>query len=147
MKAWRHGPLKFRPANPGSVYQPVAGPGLVPGTRGGSIARMRQWSDLAIARTTPGLLGLFSLVVLWMSDLVAARRIVRNATAWCQITSLTFSDAIAAVRREIWNHQALSIFRADREVIDVPAQVWSRMEAAAEVKLSISHFEPLSLTA
>ncbi len=28
----------------------------------------RQWSDLAIARTTPALLGLFSLITLWVAD-------------------------------------------------------------------------------
>ena len=33
----------------------------------------RQWSDLAILRTTPALLGLFSLVTLWASQLAAER--------------------------------------------------------------------------
>src|SRR3954451_15743135 len=32
------------------------------------VETQRQWSDKAIARTTPALLGLFSLVTLWTSD-------------------------------------------------------------------------------
>ena len=94
------------------------------------VETQRQWSDLAIARTTPALLGLFSLVVLWMNDLVAARRIVPHATAWYRKTSLTFSDAIAAVRREIWNHQTFAISRSDRDIIEMQAHICSRMEHA-----------------
>ena len=94
------------------------------------VETQRQWSDLAIARTTPALLGLFSLVVLWMNDLVQSRHIVPQATSWYRKTRLTFADAIAAVRREIWHHQAFAISRSDREVIEIPAHIWSRMEAA-----------------
>jgi hypothetical protein len=35
------------------------------------VETQRQWSDLAILRTTPALLGLFSLVTLWAHDLAA----------------------------------------------------------------------------
>src|SRR3954471_18956303 len=65
----------------------------------------RQWSDRAILRTTPALLGLFSLTSLWVHDLRAARNLVPRAAAWYPKAHLTFSDAIAAVRREIWQHQ------------------------------------------
>ena len=94
------------------------------------VETQRQWSGLAIARTTPALLGLFSLVVLWMNDLVQSRHIVPQATSWYRKTRLTFADAIAAVRREIWHHQAFAISRSDRKVIEIPANIWSRMEAA-----------------
>ena len=65
----------------------------------------RQWSDRAILRTTPALLGLFSLICLWVHDLQAARAFAPRAAAWYPKTHPTFSDAIAAVRREIWQHQ------------------------------------------
>ncbi len=94
------------------------------------VETQRQWSDLPIARTTPALLGLFSLVVLWMNDLVQSRHIVPQATSWYRKTRLTFADAIAAVRREIWHHQASATSRADRDVVEIPAHIWSRMEAA-----------------
>jgi hypothetical protein len=35
------------------------------------VETQRQWSDLAIHRTTPLLFGLFSLVILWASELAA----------------------------------------------------------------------------
>ncbi len=94
------------------------------------VETQRQWSDLAIARTTPALLGLFSLVVLWMDDLVNAKRIAPKANAWYRKTSLTFSDAIAAVRREIWTHQTSSISRSSPDNRIIPTHIWSRMETA-----------------
>lgn len=42
----------------------------------------RQWSDLAIARTTPVLMGLFSIVTLWASDLQKQGSISTQTSAW-----------------------------------------------------------------
>jgi hypothetical protein len=39
------------------------------------IETQRQWSDKAILRTTPVLLGLFSIVTLWTHDLSTSRKI------------------------------------------------------------------------
>lgn len=65
------------------------------------VETQRQWSDLAIERTTPALLGLYSLVCLWAGDILARSPHPFKA-AWYQKTLFTFSDAIAAVRTEIW---------------------------------------------
>ena len=75
----------------------------------------RQWSDRAIARTTPILLALFSLVTLLATRLVYASTLPLHATAWYRKTTPTFSDALAAVRAELWRHQSLRIstFRVD----------------------------------
>jgi len=62
----------------------------------------RQWSDLAIARTTPVLLGLFSLVTLLATRLVRDGRLPVRTAAWYAKTTPTFSDALAAVRRQWW---------------------------------------------
>jgi hypothetical protein len=62
----------------------------------------RQWSDRAIARTTPILLSLFSVVTLCATRLVRAGTIPLHATAWYQKLSPTFSDALAAVRAACW---------------------------------------------
>jgi hypothetical protein len=49
------------------------------------VETQRQWSDRAVARTTPALLGLYSLVALWATSCTAARhpaarrRLVRQA--------------------------------------------------------------------
>ena len=65
------------------------------------VETQRQWSDHAIARTTPALLGLYSLISLWACDLLTSAS-TPYAAAWYRKTSLTFSDAIAAVRLQIW---------------------------------------------
>ena len=43
------------------------------------VETQRQWSDPAIARTTPALLGLFSLITLWAHELYATRSRRRRA--------------------------------------------------------------------
>ena len=69
------------------------------------VETQRQWSDKAIARTTPCLLGLFSLVTLLGRQLTPhARRAIANS-AWYHKQRPTFSDTLAAVRREFWHEQ------------------------------------------
>lgn len=63
----------------------------------------RQWSDLAIARATPCLLGLFSLVILLVSKLQPDWQIPILTSAWYQKTEATFSDCLALVRKHLWN--------------------------------------------
>jgi hypothetical protein len=65
------------------------------------VETQRQWTDNAIARTTPALLGLYSLVSLWAGDLLTSDSIP-YAAAWYRKTNLTFSDAIGAVRLQLW---------------------------------------------
>ena len=62
----------------------------------------RQWSDLAIARTTPVLLGLFSLVTLLADQLTKDEPFPVRTSAWYTKKEPTFSDALAVVRRYIW---------------------------------------------
>jgi DDE superfamily endonuclease len=72
------------------------------------IETQRQWSDLAIQRTTPLLLGLFSLVTLWASDLMARTgKLPVLGAAWYKNPDPTFSDALAAVRRRLWAEEAV----------------------------------------
>jgi hypothetical protein len=61
----------------------------------------RQWSDKAIERTTPCLFGTFSLVVLMAKVLYPEELPIRQAS-WYQKEEATFSDALAAVRRDLW---------------------------------------------
>jgi hypothetical protein len=62
----------------------------------------RQWSDQAIARTTPLLLGLFSWVTLVADALVAEEAVSVRQAAWYRKPRPTFADALAWVRRELW---------------------------------------------
>lgn len=66
------------------------------------IETQRQWSDKAIERTTPVLLGLFSLVVLFGNALHPDGQIPLFNTAWYQKSGATFSDVLARVRRALW---------------------------------------------
>ena len=62
----------------------------------------RQWSDLAIARTTPALFGMFSVVSLMALELLKTKSLPILNCAWYKKTDATFSDVIALVRRHIW---------------------------------------------
>jgi hypothetical protein len=75
------------------------------------VETQRQWSDTAIARTAPRLLALFSIVTLLASRLSARERRRAAATAWCLNPRPTFSDALAAVRRDIWREQGSTTSR------------------------------------
>ena len=65
------------------------------------VETQRQGSDLAILRTTPALLGLYSLITLWAAEPLS-KGAVPYAAAWYAKSRFTFSDAIAAVRLNIW---------------------------------------------
>jgi hypothetical protein len=63
----------------------------------------RQWSEMAIGRTTPALLGLFSLVTLFAHQLMRqAVGTFRRQAAWYHKRHPTFADALALVRKELW---------------------------------------------
>lgn len=62
----------------------------------------RQWHDLAIHRTTPALMGLFSMVTLIAQNYLNTNPMSARQSAWYQKERLTFSDAIACVRRQLW---------------------------------------------
>jgi hypothetical protein len=58
----------------------------------------RQWSDLAIAGTTPTLLGPFSVVTLLAHKLDAEAGLPVRQASWYRKTQPTFGDALALVR-------------------------------------------------
>jgi MYXO-CTERM domain-containing protein len=62
------------------------------------VETQRQWSDGAIARTTPALLGLFSLVTLLAHRSTRRRKLPIRQAAWYHKPLPTLSDALAAVR-------------------------------------------------
>ncbi len=62
----------------------------------------RQWTDLAILRTTPTLLGLFSLITLLAHRLTKRHKLPSRSAAWYRKPQPTFADAIALVRKQLW---------------------------------------------
>lgn len=95
------------------------------------IETQRQWSDPAIARTTPVLLGLFSLVALWATRLAAERRLPLDHVRWYPKSHATFSDALAAVRHELWTTLAFATSRQDRDMQKIPADLLNRLMRVA----------------
>ena len=70
------------------------------------VETQRQWSDKAIARTTPMLFGLFSWITLAAHLLVQQNQVEVRQAAWYQKSLVTFSDAIAWVRHQFWSTKA-----------------------------------------
>jgi len=93
------------------------------------VETQRQWSDLAILRTTPALLGLFSLITVWADGLArdTAAALRPNAAAWYRKQEPTFSNAIAAVRRVLWAVPNLSMSRQAGETVNIPAVLLNRV--------------------
>ena len=87
----------------------------------------RQWSDQAILRTTPALLGLISLVTLWATQLEAAQGLLPECVRWYPKHAPTFSDALALVRRELWTSPTFAGSRDHRDVPKLSANVLSRL--------------------
>ncbi|WAJ29487.1 IS701 family transposase [Antarcticirhabdus aurantiaca] len=72
------------------------------------VETQRQWSDTAIARTTPCLLALFSIVTLLAARLPARQRRSFATAAWYHKPRPTFADALAAVRWATWRERTLA---------------------------------------
>jgi hypothetical protein len=68
------------------------------------VETQRQWSDNAIARTTPVLMGLFSWITLLAHQSQSDGSLPVRQTAWYAKTVPTFSDAVALVRSRFWHH-------------------------------------------
>lgn len=74
------------------------------------VETQRQWSDLAIARSTPGVLGLYTVVALVGEALHPTGQVPLAQAAWYPKAQATFSDVLASVRLHLW--EALNILQA-----------------------------------
>jgi hypothetical protein len=92
------------------------------------VETQRQWSDLAILRTTPAPLGLYSLITIWAHGLMAtpATAVRPHPATWYNKSQPTFSDGIAAVRRVLWTPRDLSASRSGSETVEIPARLLNR---------------------
>jgi hypothetical protein len=90
----------------------------------------RQWNSLAIARSTPILLGLFSLVTLLANGLIKTPSQAVRTAAWYAKASPTFADAIATVRRCLWSGCHFSTSSASEDVCKIPRSLFERLTDA-----------------
>lgn len=91
----------------------------------------RQWSDLAVLRTTPCLLGLFSLVALMARHLECQGELRVRQAAWHSKEHATFSDALASVRKTLWQRPNFSMSDPPTETIEIPRPLLERLTEAA----------------
>jgi hypothetical protein len=91
------------------------------------VETQRQWSDKAIARTTPTLLGLYSIVALAADNMQGQGNLAVRSAGWYQKDRPTFSDALAAVRRQLWTEAAFSISPSSADGEKVPLAIFNRL--------------------
>ena len=72
------------------------------------VETQRQWSDKAIARTTPILMALYTIVCLIANRLQEEGPIEVAQTAWYEKSEATFSDLLRAVRKLMWKDNLIS---------------------------------------
>jgi hypothetical protein len=91
----------------------------------------RQWSEMAIRRTTPALLGLFSLVALFADrPMRQAPGTFRRRAGWYHKAHPTFADALALVCKELWAQEQIFCGSPARsDTIKVP---WAFVERLTE---------------
>jgi hypothetical protein len=90
----------------------------------------RQWNDQAIERTTPALLGLFSLVILLGQALYPEGHLPLPQSAWYHKTEASFGDVLALVRRALWadfNYQTSAV---DPDMVLIPRADLERLAHA-----------------
>ena len=96
------------------------------------VETQRQWSEPAIARTTPALLGLFSLIALWANHLHGQTTPpAPRAATWYSKPLPTFSDALALVRRELWANHDFRTSATTTEIVQIPQTTINALIGAA----------------
>jgi hypothetical protein len=86
----------------------------------------RQWNARAIARTTPALLSLYSIITLTAHELFQKESTVVRVTAWYAKIRPTFADAVALVRRHLWDHLHFSTSQHEADMIKIPRVLFDR---------------------
>lgn len=89
------------------------------------VETQRQWSNKAIARSTPALLGLFSLITILAQRLALRGKLVIRQTAWYAKPLPTFSDALAAVRYHLWRNPSFHMSLFNRHIAKLPLAIFN----------------------
>ena len=91
------------------------------------IETQRQWSELAIARSTPALLGLFSLVTVFAHQLLQGQALPVRQAAWYQKGLPTFADTLAYVRQHLWPVSISWMSGRTPDVVIIPKALFERL--------------------
>jgi hypothetical protein len=87
----------------------------------------RQWNAKAIARTTPALLGLCSIVTLMAGQLTQEHALPVRQAAGYRKSLPTVVDAIAIVRQHLWTSTHFSMSPAKADMVEIPCTLLNRL--------------------
>src|SRR4029453_13111564 len=79
----------------------------------------RQWNDRAMARTTPPLLSLYSIITLHSQLFIEKGMTCVRSTAWYRKTRPTFADAIALGRGQLGGHLPFSLSQQETDMMKI----------------------------
>ena len=91
------------------------------------VETQRQWSEPAIARTTPALFGLFSLVTLFAHEWARGARLPLRQAAWYPKTAPTFADTLAFVRQQLWPSVLSAMSPETPDMVKIPRPVFQHL--------------------
>lgn len=89
------------------------------------VETQRQWSPQAIRRTTPALFALFSIVVTLAHQWLAHHPFVLPKAAWYQKSRMTFADALALVRQQLWQIRTFQMSTSEPDTVKVPLELFN----------------------
>jgi hypothetical protein len=89
------------------------------------VETQRQWSPLAIERTTPALLALFSIVVTLAHQWQSHHPFMLPKATWYQKSLPTFADALALVRQQLWQMRTFQMSTLEPDTVKVPRDLFN----------------------
>jgi hypothetical protein len=87
----------------------------------------RPWNALAIARTPPALLGLFSMITLWAGQVAQEHALPIRQAVWYRTVQPTCADAIAVVRQHLWTSTHFPMSPAKADIVEIPRALLNRL--------------------
>jgi hypothetical protein len=94
------------------------------------MATQRQWNARAIARTTPALVSLDSIMTLTAHLLSEKGATWVRSAAWYDKTCPTCADAMAWVRQQLWEHIHFSMSHQETDLMKIPRALLERLTEA-----------------
>jgi hypothetical protein len=91
------------------------------------VETQRQWSALAILRTTPALLAIFSLVTLFAQASLDGKPLPARQAAWYTKALPTFADTLAFVRQQFWPVTLFGMSPAKPDMVEIPQVLFERL--------------------
>ena len=77
------------------------------------------------------LLGVFSIITLLAHQLASVGKLPLRQATWYTKTQPTFSDAIAAVREQLWHPMNFFTSRSEKQVMKIPRPLFAGLRQVA----------------